>query len=121
MNTVSQLPVLISSIAIQLPVLLVCLGGGAVVLTRYRQMGRSGVWALLGFGLGAVLCLLVPAVQAGMQAWLVQSGGNTTQYAQVLSAFSILWAVLRAVSYAFLLIAILVGRSESGSADSRAA
>lgn len=112
---------LMSSIAIQLPVLLVCLGGGTVVLTRYRQMGRSGIWALLGFGLGAVLCVLVPAVQAGMQAWLMQNSGNTAQYAGVLSAFSILWALLRAVSYAFLLIAILVGRSESRSAASRSA
>lgn len=120
MNT-SQLQMLMTSIAIQLPVLLVCLGGGAIVITRYRQMGRSGIWALLGFGLGAVLCLLIPAVQAGMQAWLLQGGGNATQYGRVLSAFSILWAVLRAVSYAFLLIAILVGRSESRPAGSRTA
>jgi hypothetical protein len=113
MNAPVHITLLLSSIAVQLPILLVCLGGGALVLTRYRQMGPGGLWALLGFGLGAVLCLLVPAVQSGVQAWVMESGGNMSQRAGVFSALSVLWSLLRAVSYGFLLIALLVGRSKS--------
>jgi hypothetical protein len=118
MNAQSYLTMLMSSLAMQLPVLLVCLGGGAVVLTRYKQMGRSGIWAVLGFGLGAVLCLLVPAVQAGVQAWVMENGGMA-QRAWVFSALSVVWAILRATSYAMLLVAVLVGRGADQSNPSQ--
>jgi ABC-type methionine transport system permease subunit len=114
MNAQSYLTMLMSSLAMQLPILLVCLGGGAMILVRWKQMGRSGVWALLGFGLGAILCLLVPAVQAGIQAWAMENGGMA-QRAWVFSALSVVWAIFRATSYAMLLVAILVGRGAEQS------
>jgi len=106
MNMQSYLTMMITHLAMQLPVLLVCLGAGALILVRWKEMGPSGVWALCGFGLGAVLCLLIPAVQAGVIAWVNQSG-NMAQRAWVFQALSVVWSILHAVCYAFLLVALL--------------
>ena len=109
MNSTDQIKMLLSSFAMQLPVLLVCLVAGVVILARGKQGARGAVWALLGFGLALVLCILIPVVQTSVQSWVMQSG-DIAHRASVFTVLSILWSVLRAISYALLLLAVIAQR-----------
>ncbi len=112
MNSTDQIKMLLSSFAMQIPILLVCLVAGVIILVRWKQTARGAVWALLGFGLAFILCILIPIVQTSVQSWVMQSGDiDFAHRASVLSGLSILWSVLRAISYALLLVAVIAGRS----------
>jgi hypothetical protein len=108
MNNTDQIELLLSTFAIQLPTLLVCFVAGVVILGRWKQ---GSMWALLGFGLAAVLCFAVPVGQTAVQQWVKRSGHTTVQSASVMAGVSIVWSVLRAVTYALLLVAVFAGRS----------
>ena len=73
----------------------------------------QAVWALLGFGLAAVLCFAVPVVQTAVQEWVRHTGRTTVGSASVMAGISMVWSALRAVTYALLLIAVFAGRSTS--------
>jgi hypothetical protein len=113
MNNTDQIKLLISLFAIQVPTLLVCFVAGVVILGRWKQCSKASMWALLGFGLAAVLCFTVPASQTALQEWARQSGRTAAQSASVMAGISMVWSLLRAVSYALLLIAVFAGRSTS--------
>jgi hypothetical protein len=113
MNNTDQIKLLLSMFAIQLPTLLVCFVAGVVVLGRWKQGSKGSMWALLGFGLAAFLCFAVPVAQNAMQEWVRHSGYKAFESASVMAGISIVWSVLRAVSYALLLIAVFAGRSTS--------
>jgi uncharacterized integral membrane protein len=113
MNNTDQIKLLLSMFAIQLPTLLVCFVAGVVILGRWKQGSKGSMWAFLGFGLAAVLCFAVPVAQAAVQDWVRQSGHTTAESASVMAGISIVWSVLRAVTYALLLIAVFAGRSTS--------
>jgi len=113
MNNTDQIKVFLSMFAIQLPTLLVCFVAGVVILGRWKQGSRGSMWALLGFGLAAFLCFAVPVAQTAMQEWVKHSGYKAFESASVMAGISIVWSVLRAVSYALLLIAVFAGRSTS--------
>jgi hypothetical protein len=114
MNYTDQIKLLFSMFAIQLPTLLVCFVAGVVViLGRWKQGSKGSMWALLGFGLAAVLCFAVPVAQTAVQDWVRHSGRTTVESASVMAGISIVWSVLRAVTYALLLIAVFAGRSTS--------
>src|SRR5204863_3084702 len=106
MNNTNQLELLLSMFAIQLPTLLVCFVAGVVILGRWKEGSKASMWALLGFGLAAVLSFAVPVVQTAVQDWIRHSGHTTIESASVMSGISMVWSVLRAVSYALLLIAV---------------
>ena len=99
--------------AIQLPTLLVCFVAGVVILARWKEGSKGSLWALLGFGLAAVLCFAVPVAQTAVQDWVRHSGHTTIEGASVMAGISMVWAVLRAVTYALLLMAVFAGRSTS--------
>ena len=113
MNNTDQIRVLLSTFAIQLPTLLVCFVAGIVILARWKEGSKGSMWALLGFGLAAVLCFAVPVSQSVVQDWVRHSGRTTVEGASLLASISIGWSVLRAVTYALLLIAVFAGRSTS--------
>jgi hypothetical protein len=113
MNNTDQIKLLLSTFAIQVPTLLVCFVAGVVILGRWKQGSKGSMWALLGFGLTAVLCFAVPVAQTAVQQWVRQSGHTTVESASVMAAISIVWSVLRAVTYVLLLIAVFAGRSTS--------
>jgi hypothetical protein len=113
MNYTDQIKLLFSMFAIQLPTLLVCFVAGVVILGRWKQGSKGSMWALLGFGLAAVLCFAVPVAQTAVQDWVRHSGRTTFESASVMAGISIVWSVLRAVTYALLLIAVFAGRSTS--------
>jgi hypothetical protein len=74
MNNTDQIKLLLSMFAIQLPTLLVCFVAGVVILGRWKQGSKGSMWALLGFGLAAVLCFAVPVAQTAVQDWVRHSG-----------------------------------------------
>jgi len=113
MNNTDQIKVLLSMFAIQLPTLLVCFVAGVVILARWKQGSKGSMWALLGFGLATVLCFAVPVAQTAVQAWIKHSGHTIIESASVMAGISMVWSVLRAVTYALLLVAVFAGRSTS--------
>lgn len=118
MNDIDQIKMLASMFAIQLPTLLVCFVAGVVILARWKEASKGAMWALLGFGLATILCIAVPVTQVGVQEWMKQSGWTTSDRASVFAGLGFLWSVLRAVTYALLLVAVFAGRSSSPSPSS---
>ena len=114
MNNTDQIEMLLSMFVIQLPTLLVCFVAGVVILGRWKEASKGAVWALLGFGLAMVLCIAMPVAQAVVQEWMKQSVGTTAERASVFAGLGFLWSVLRAVTYALLLVAVFAGRLANG-------
>jgi hypothetical protein len=110
MNTPDQIKIFFTMFLWQLPVLIVCLVACFVILTKWKRASDGSLWALLGFGSVVVLCIAMPAVQAVIQGWVFQ-GGQRADKMWALSAASTVWAVLHAMIYVFLLMAVLAGRS----------
>jgi len=113
MNNSDQIRLLLSMFATQLPTLLVCFVAGVVILGKWKEGSKGSMWALFGFGVAAILCFAVPVAQTAAQGWLRQGGHTTAEGASVMAGISMVWSVLRAVSYALLLIAVFAGRSTS--------
>jgi len=118
MNDSDQIKMLASMFAVQLPTLLVCFVAGVVILGRWKEASKGAIWALLGFGLATILCIAIPVAQAGVQEWIKQSSWSTAERASVFAGLGFLWSVLRAVTYALLLVAVFAGRSPSTSPPS---
>jgi hypothetical protein len=112
MNNMQQMTMLLSALATQLPVFVVCIVASVVVLVRWKEGARGSIWALLGFGLALTLCIVVPVVQTSVQHWIMESG-DAARRASVFTGLSILWSLLRAATYALLLVAVFAGRSMS--------
>jgi uncharacterized Tic20 family protein len=113
MNNSAQLTTLVSLFAAQLPILLVSVLGCLVVGVRRHELSTASLWALLGFGLSVLLCVLIPVAQTLVQNWVMESGQGMAQRASVFTILAVVWSLLRAASYAFLLIAIIAGRSRT--------
>ena len=111
MNNTDQIKLLLSMFTIQVPTLLVCFVAIVVILGRWKENSKGSMWALLGFGLAAVLCFAVPVAQTVVQDWVSHSGHTTIESASVMAGISMVWSVLRAVTYALLLMAVFAGRS----------
>jgi hypothetical protein len=110
MENSDQLKFFLSQFVTQLPVLFVCLIAGVMLLVKWKQASPGSLWAMLGFGLTLILCIIIPIVQAAVQNWILQNGGPLSQRMTVLSGFSFLWSLLRAVGYALILAGVLAGR-----------
>ncbi len=110
-NDNAQLIQLLSLFAAQLPILIVCLFGCVVIMGRKTELSTAASWALMGFGLSVVLCVVIPLVQVFAQNWVVTGGGSMARRASVFTVLGVVWSLLRAVSYALLLMAIVAGRS----------
>jgi uncharacterized Tic20 family protein len=110
-NDNAQLTVLLSLFAAQLPILIVSLFGCVVVMARKNELSTAASWAIMGFGLSGVLCVVIPVVQVFVQNWALTSGGSMAQRASIFTVLAVVWSLLRAVSYALLLMAIVAGRN----------
>jgi hypothetical protein len=115
MNNTDQIKLLLSMFTIQLPTLLVCFVAIVVVLERWKAGSKGSIWALLGFSLAAVLCFAVPVAQTVVQDWVSHSDHTMIEGASVMAGISMVWSVLRAVTYALLLMAVFAGRSTAPS------
>ena len=109
MDDHASIQMFLSMFVTQLPILFVCLIACLVILIKWKPPSSSLRWALLGFGLGLVLCIAIPVVQTTAQHWAMQ-GGDIARRAFLFGVLSFLWSGLRAVSYALLLAAVFAGR-----------
>src|SRR6476620_11606598 len=109
----AHLTVLLSLFVGQLPVLIVSVLGCVVIVARKNELSGAASWALMGFGLSIVLCNLNPAAQAIVQKWVMEGGTSVAQRAPLFTVLGVVWSILRAISYALLLAAILAGRQRS--------
>jgi hypothetical protein len=107
----AQLTALFSLFAAQLPILLVSLLGCLVIGVRSNELSTASSWALMGFGLSVLLCVLIPVAQAVVQNWAMDGGHSMAQRASVFTIMAVIWSLLRAVSYALLLMAVLARRT----------
>lgn len=108
LNTIKQffIPLLT-----QLPVILVCLVGLLVTLSQWNRGGSASLWALLGFALGLSASVLPALSHAAISRYLLSD-----QRYYVMNLIAICWAIVRATSYALLLVAIFAGRNQNTSA-----
>jgi uncharacterized Tic20 family protein len=111
----AQLTALLSLFVAQLPILIVSVLGCLVVGTRREEFAGAAMWALMGFGLSVILCIVIPVAQALIQKWVVEGGGSMAQRASVFTVVGVVWSVLRAASYALLLMALVVRQRENGA------
>jgi hypothetical protein len=107
-NDPALLTTLLTLFAGQLPILLVSLVGCLVMMGRWNDGSRAAGWALLGFGSSLALCVVMPVGQALVQSWVVASGPSMVQRAWAFTALGLVWAILRAATYALLLMALWV-------------
>jgi len=112
-NNSAQLTTLVSLFAAQIPILLVSVLGCLVVGVRRNELSTASLWALMGFGLSVLLCVLIPLAQTLAQNWVMESGQSMAQRASVFTILAVVWSLLRAGSYALLLMAVLAGRTAS--------
>jgi hypothetical protein len=110
-NDNAQLITLLTMFAGQLPVLLVSVVGCLMMGGRWNEGSRAAGWALLGFGLSLVLCVLMPVGQLLIENWVVGSGQGFAQRAWAFTAMGFVWSVLRAASYGCLLMALVARRA----------
>jgi hypothetical protein len=112
-NDPAQMTVLLSLLVGQLPMLIVSLLGCVVILGRKDELGSAASWALMGFGLSILVCILIPSAQTLVQKWVLEGRPSVTQRASVLTVLGLIWSVLRAISVGLLLMAIVTGRQRS--------
>ena len=110
-NDNAQLTALLSMFVGQLPILIISLLGCVVIMARKNELGGAASWALMGFGLSIVLCILIPLAQTFVQKWVLEGGTGVAQRASVFTVLGLVWSVLRAVSYGLLLMALITGRT----------
>lgn len=95
------------------PSLLVCLVACVLVGLEWRRGGKASLWAMLGFGLSALLMVIGPVVYTALTLSL-QTGGPGTMGMNLQAIYSIMALVigmLQAVAYGCLLMAVLAGRA----------
>ncbi len=91
----------------QIPALVVCVVGFVVLLARGKKEVPGKTWALLGLGLALGVSLVMPILQ-NIAQYSFRSGSDAAMRAQTFSILALLSSLLRAVSYAFMLVALLV-------------
>ena len=109
-NDTAQLVTLLSMFAAQLPILLVSLLACLLIAVRRNKLSTASSWALMGFGLSVLLCILIPVAQTFVQNWAMESGRSMAQRASVFTMLAVVWSLLRAISYGLLLMAVCVRR-----------
>src|ERR1043165_6388408 len=105
----SHLTALVSMFVRRLPVLIISLLGCVVIMARKNELGGAAAWALMGFGLSILLCIVIPLAQSFVQKWVMEGGSSLGQRASVFTVLALVWSILRAVSYGLLLMALVAG------------
>jgi len=106
MQNTDLIKAFLSMLPMYLPPVLACLVAGVVLLANRKRASSGALWGLLGFGLLLVLCFAGPVAQTLLPRWVESPVHRVWAF----KAFGVSLAVLVAVSYVFLLVAILAGR-----------
>ena len=82
------------ALALQLPVIAVCLGGGVLMAIRYRRLGPGAVLVLIGCGLAVVVSVTFPALWVILQVTLRNQPPSVSTPAMNAAgiAHSLMWA-----------------------------
>jgi hypothetical protein len=104
-----------------LPTMIVSLAAVIVIFIKWKQSPRAALWALLGFGLVLLMCIVVPVVNTAMQYWMFQTKDQAgiASRSWVFGVVGIFNALVHCLSYVFLLAAIFAGRSTQPRANSQ--
>jgi hypothetical protein len=114
MNNTDEIKTFLSTFAVYLPRVIICLVACIVILAKWRDAPRGALWALLGFGLALILCFVMPVGQSIIQHWVLQDSDRASRM-WAFSAFGMIGSILQAVIYVFLLVAIFAGRSKANA------
>ncbi len=115
MNQGPDLTQILTALTSQLPLLLMCLVGAIVALTKWPQAPRASLWVLLGCSVGVLVSIVAPVVQILSVDWM--RGMAMSQRATMFTAIGLVWSLLRAVSVLFFLIGAYAGRQEAAAAQ----
>lgn len=113
MSTADQTQYLLSVFAMYIPTLLVCVVAGIMAVTKWKQAPDATMWAIFGFGLAFILCITTPLGQWLIQRWVFDGAGPQSRV-WVFTVFGFINAILHAIVYIFLAIAVFAGRSKAG-------
>ena len=112
MNNTDLIEILLHELLMQSPTLIVCIVAIFLIITKWKQSSRGASLALWGFGLVLVLSMFMPILTTLLQKWVFQ-GGQQTQRMWAFTTFAIVWAVLHAVAYVLILMALFAEQSTS--------
>jgi len=115
MNNADEIKTFLSTFAVYLPRVIICLVACIVIVAKWRDARGGAIWALLGFGFALILCFVMPVGQTMIQHWVLQEGDRAGRM-WAFSAFGMFGSALQVVVYLFLLIAIFAGRSKTDTA-----
>ena len=112
MSTSDQTQFLISAFALHIPTLIVAIVACILSASKFKQAPDAAMWSLFGFGLALVLCLTTPVGQWLIQRWVFEGVGPASR-AWAFTAFGFVNAILHAVVYIFLVVAVFAGRPKA--------
>ncbi|MFO0883545.1 MAG: hypothetical protein U0894_05055 [Pirellulales bacterium] len=107
----------LASLMTQLPILVVGVLGLLAILSQRKRLGNASHWAVMGILLAMAASVLPIFCQDEISKHFLFGASPQQQFA-VMAYFAVLWAILRATSYALLLVAIFSSRSQNTSAPS---
>jgi len=110
MSNTDQIQYLIAVFAMHIPTLLVSVVACIMAVTKWKQAPDAAMWALFGFGLTFLLCITTPIGHWLIQRWVFEAGGPQGRV-WVFTAFGFINAILHAIVYVFLAVAVFTGRS----------
>jgi hypothetical protein len=114
MNDTKVFSELLGGIAVQLPVLLVCLVGIMVALVSWRRSPAASLWTFLAFCLAFLLCILIPISQQAMLRMMKESSVDERVTGNIV--LGVVWSIFRAGSYILLLVGVYAGRKTASQA-----
>lgn len=93
-----------------LPGFIVSLVAIIVCLTKWKQSPQGAAWALSGFGISLFLCIAMPIAHALLQQQTFGCESDPRARIWLFSVFALASAVLHALTYVLLLVAVFAGR-----------
>jgi hypothetical protein len=106
----SGIIVILTNLAVHIPIYLVWLAGIVLSLLTWRRNPRPSLYAILG-----IVCLFVSdMISLYMTTALIRPGLDRTSYghiATLMTIESVVMAIMRAISWGLLVAAIFVGRN----------
>jgi hypothetical protein len=111
-SNVDMMKLFLTTFVMYIPGLLVSVVAIIVSLAKWRQSPSGSLWALMGFGLLLLMCIVMPIGHAAIQYWAFHSEGTQTGRMWAFSLFAVIGSVLHAVIYGLLLVAVFAGRSK---------
>ena len=94
MNNADEIKSFVSTFAVYLPRVIICLLACIVVVVRWREARGGALWALLGFGLALILCFVLPVGQTMLQHWVFEDGDRVNRM-WAFSAFGMFGSIMQ--------------------------